>query len=497
MKKIITLLMTLFVVVVLTIAIAFVVKNETPDNSYGDVSVPTTDVSSSDTSDEGNSMPETSNEDSSSLDQSLPPEQSKDESKDVSKDESKAESKDESKDVSKDESKDESNTSGKKVISFLACPDNIMHTSTLHDALEKYAEKNGTSVKYSDLHNQGYDFDLMYKNVAKLIKDADISFINVETMIGGTSQAVSGSAAVGFNAPEASGEKLIDLGFDIMNLAHNHMLDSADTTYLKYCDKFFKNRGVTPIGYYPNEEDIVIYEHEGVKIAFLTYTEHTNGYEKHSSDKTVIPYMSYSLMKRQIKLAKEKADLVFVVMHWGDEDNETATNQQFKDNYYSNEDHVDFLLSQNVDLILGMHSHVIETCEWRTRADGKQTFITYSLGNFISGMNYGRNAPGALLSLDIVKDGDKVYIENPLLIPTVTHFTQEEATTSRDTGYRNFQIYFLEDYSEALAKQHGCHKKDDPKVSESNRFTYENIIKRFEKTIPEEFLPDYIVDLFG
>ncbi len=492
MKKVMTLIMTLFVVVVLTIAIAFVIKSETPDNSYEDISNNIVDVSK-DVSIENSSASGTSSENSDS-EPSNGETSSKDESEETSNDESKAET---STVIPPETSKDESEPEGKKVISFLACPDNIMHTSTLHDALEKYAEKNGTSVKYSDLHNQGYDFDLMYKNVEKLIKDADISFINVETMIGGQSQAVSGSAAVGFNAPDASGQKLVDLGFDIMNLAHNHMLDSYDTTYLKNCDKFFKNLGATPLGYYKNEEDIVIYEYEGVKIAFLTYTEHTNGRNKHSSDKTVIPYMDYSLMKRQIKLAKENADLVFVVMHWGDEDNETSTNQAFKDNYHSNDDYVDFLLAQNVDLILGMHSHVIETCEWRTRADGKQTFITYSLGNFISGMNYGRNAPAALLSLDIVKDGDKVYIENPVLIPTVTHFVQGDSTTSRDTGYRDFQIYLLEDYSEALAKVHGCHGKDDPKFSAANRFTYENILKRFEKTIPEEFLPDYIVDLFG
>lgn len=55
------------------------------------------------------------------------------------------------------------------VVSFLACPDNIIHPSVYYTAIDRAAESAGLKPSYKDLHNANYDFLSMYTQVAGLI----------------------------------------------------------------------------------------------------------------------------------------------------------------------------------------------------------------------------------------------------------------------------------------------------------------------------------------
>jgi hypothetical protein len=196
------------------------------------------------------------------------------------------------------------------VVSFLACPDNLIHSSIFYDAIQRAAAKNNTKPVYTDLHNATYDFSPIYEFVAEDIKNADISYINQETLIGGTSGKIGGYPC--FNSPNDLGETLIDLGFDVVNVAHNHMLDSGNTKYLEHCNNFFESQGVDVLGYYPDQvstENITVIEKKGIKVAFLAYTYSTNGIKLSSSSKFVIPYFDKALLTKQVKIAKEIADI--------------------------------------------------------------------------------------------------------------------------------------------------------------------------------------------
>ncbi|MBE6678428.1 MAG: hypothetical protein E7597_06515 [Ruminococcaceae bacterium] len=380
-----------------------------------------------------------------------------------------------------------------KVISFVACPDNIIHPSVYYYALQSAAAEKGVEPDYSNLQTAEYKFDHIYDNIAATVKKADISYINVETLIGGNENPISGYPM--FNSPEAAGETLIDLGFDIFNLAHNHMLDSGNDKYLINCDRFFTERGGTTIGYYKDKADlnnVVIYEQSGVKIAFLAYTYSTNGIGLSSYASTYIPYINSDLMKSQMALAKEKADLVFVSIHWGDEDSFTPNGAQRQA--------AQTLVDAGADVIIGMHPHVIQESKWIQREDGSRCFLTYSLGNLLSGMYGGKNALGSILSLDIVcENGKAPYVDNVLITPTVCHYEKETSVNYQtDTGFRQFKIYPLADYTEELAAAHGCHKNKG-KISSFDQqldgnFSLDTLYAKVKAIIPEEFLPDEILD---
>ncbi len=379
----------------------------------------------------------------------------------------------------------------KKVVSFLACPDNIIHPSVYYNALQIAAAEKGVDPDYSNLQTADYNFAPMYDDIKQLIASADLSYINVETLIGGNSNPINGYPM--FNSPEAAGETLLSLGFDVFNLAHNHMLDSGDDRYLINCDRFFTERGGTTIGYYENSadtENIVVVERNGIRIAFLAYTYATNGITLSSSAQTFIPYMDEALIKRQMAIAKERADLVFVSMHWGDEDSFTPNGSQ--------RSIAQLLVDEGADVIIGMHPHVIQEAKWVTREDGSRCFLVYSLGNLVSGMYGGKNALGLMLSLDIVKEGNNTpYVDNVRLTPTVCHYVKKASVNPQmDTGFRDFKIYRLENYTEELAANHGCHQNGgkitsfDPELDGS--FSLATLKAKVKKIIPAEFLPAFL-----
>ena len=372
------------------------------------------------------------------------------------------------------------------VVSFLACPDNIIHPSVFYDAIERAARKNGSEPDFSDLHNAEYDFSPIYKNVAEAIKNADIAYINQETLIGGTSGPIIGYPR--FNSPLPVAENLIGLGFDVVNLAHNHMLDSGNEKYLQYSDSLFKNAGLITIGYYPDQastENIPVVEKDGIKIAFLAYTYGTNGNRLPSKSTVVIPRLDKELITKQVTIAKKLADVIIVSTHWGYENTYNANSEQ--------KEFASIMCELEVDVILGMHPHVIQPMEWLTSSNGYKTLNVFSLGNFVSGMVSGRNMLGGMLSLNIVKNAqtNEISIEDPVFIPIVTHYIKGTRVARNDTGYRDFEIYYLKDYTEELAAIHGVcrYERSHGTTLVGGAYSKETLINTLVKYIPNEFLP--------
>lgn len=344
-----------------------------------------------------------------------------------------------------------------KRVSFVAVGDNIVHSTVMADAKDK---AQGTGKEY--------DFTPMFSNVADVISGADLAYINQEAPFGGPERGYSGYPM--FNTPDQAGLDLMSVGFDIINLANNHMLDSGSGGY-KRTVEFWQKQDATYIGGFMNKEDynnIKVIEKDGISIALLSYTYSTNGIPLSSSSDMVIPLCDAehtSEIDRQTKQARKLADIVVVSMHWGNEDWFEPTDLQKKQ--------MQIMVNNGVDVILGSHPHVLEPMEWQDRPDGGRTLVIYSLGNFLSGMLYLRNMVGGIAGFDLVKVGDKAFVDNPYFIPTVCQY---------NTSWRKFKIYRFSEYTQELLDNHRCQRISDP--GHSLQFM-RNII---DKTIPQEFL---------
>ncbi len=341
-------------------------------------------------------------------------------------------------------------------ISLIAAGDNLIHPNIYTDAYDRGNEE------------KRYDFLPVYTDVADMISSADIAFINQETVMAGAEYGYSGWPC--FNCPQSLGDDLVSLGFDVINIANNHMLDRGANGLDSTID-FWREKPVTLLGGYKNEDDakeLRITEADGVKIAWLSYTYGTNGITKSADSDIVIPYIDDELILSDIARAREAADFVIVSIHWGDENVTEPNGEQRR--------LAELIANGGADLIIGHHPHALQPIKW-IHTDRKDVLCVYSLGNFVSGMDRPINVVGGLLSLDIVSDGaDGLTVQNILFTPTLFWYGMDWYGT---------HLYLLSDFTPSLAETCGVR-------IDGYSITVESAKKIVTDVIDGEYLPEYL-----
>ncbi|MPM20287.1 hypothetical protein SDC9_66716 [bioreactor metagenome] len=339
-----------------------------------------------------------------------------------------------------------------KVISFIGVGDNLIHDSIFRDA---------------ELADGTYDFKTIYENVAEDIKEADIAFLNQETISAGDDYAYSGYPA--FNTPPEIAEDMSDLGFDLVNGATNHALDYDYPGALNSLAVWNAQENVVYAGIYESQADrdeIRTIEREGVTFSFLTYTYGTNGIEPDTSYR--VAYFDEEQIRQDVANAKTVSDVVIVSAHWGDENTQEVNEMQ--------RTYAQLFADLGVDVVIGTHPHILQPIEWVTGTNQNQTLVVYSLGNFIAHSLTDYNMLGGMVTFDfVVADDDTVTVENVQFEPTVSHYVADPGNV--ENTRRDFKIYKLEDYSEQLASEHGLNGYEGLEISPDNYLSFaKNVI---------------------
>ncbi|MBE6680226.1 MAG: CapA family protein [Ruminococcaceae bacterium] len=350
-------------------------------------------------------------------------------------------------------------------ISFLAVGDNIPHDSVINTA------------KNDATGNEKYNFSEIYKGIASDVNAADIAFVNQESPVGGEALGISGYP--NFNAPHEMIDELISVGFDVFNIANNHMLDKGEKGYRNTVD-YFNSLPITMIGGYTKSDynNVRIVESKGVKIAFLSYTTLVNSGHANdisSGSEYIIPYANTADITRQVGIAKEQADVVIVSMHWGNENKFTIASEQTK--------YAKLCADLGVDAVIGHHSHVPGKVEWVSGESGNKTLVAYSLGNFCSSQLYAKNMIGEMLKFDIVKDVDgTISIENAYVDPVVCHYKTDTSRKDNQDLHVRYEVrmYMLKDYTEEMSNSHGSQNW--------GRFSFANLKAYITDVVSSEFL---------
>ncbi len=357
---------------------------------------------------------------------------------------------------------------GEERVSFFAAGDNIIHECVYLDAMSAAA-----SLSSGD----DYFFDNMYSNVRDDISRADVAFINAE---GPLDPDARPSGYPNFNAPREAGDALVNVGFDIINLANNHMLDFNRGVGMQGTIDYWKTKDVVTVGAYESEDDyndIRVIEKNGIKISILSYTYGTNGNSLGTDTPSLyIPYIDDSEIERQISEAKKVSDAVVVSMHWGEENSFEPSGEQKR--------LAGLIADCGASVIIGHHSHTIQPMEWLEGKSGNKTLVMYSLGNFLHTQVNSKNLVGAFVNFDIVIRDGEVIVENPVFTPTVCHYTANTNVLDSLDYYKreNILIYKLSDYTESLAGEHGCQYWTP--------FTLDTLKGYVRDTVDPEFLPE-------
>ena len=258
--------------------------------------------------------------------------------------------------------------------------------------------------QYKDAYDGStYDFSYVFDDIKDYISSADIAVGNLETTFAGKERGYSNYPR--FNSPEQLAYNLKDTGIDVLCTANNH---SMDTNYLGVVSTldFLDDAGISHMGTSRTAEEqnqILVKDVNGIKIAFLAFTYGTNGIPVPSANSYCVNLIDKDLILKQLELAKaQEPDLICVNMHWGLEYQNVQNSDQ--------EDWADFLFENGVDVILGSHPHVLQPMEKRTVTleDGttKNCFVIYSLGNFISGQTKKNTRTSIILNINFTKDGE-------------------------------------------------------------------------------------------
>lgn len=367
-------------------------------------------------------------------------------------------------------------TSGENTGDTAADGATSIHVVAVGDNLVQECVYN--SAKAHAENGEEYNFDYCYDNVKGLI-DGDLNIINQEVLICNGDYEITGRD-FNFNAPMPLGDEVIDMGFNIITLCNNHLLDKGVgglTSCLDYWDaQCAKHPDILTYGAYRDYVDmqhIRTKEVNGKTVAFLGYAENLNGYSIPANCELEVAFTTQDdLIQKQIEEAKQIADVVVVTCHWGDEDTYTvrdgvkATAQK--------------IINWGADVIIGTHPHVAQTMEYLTRDDGTQGFVFYSLGNFISAQTDNFNLISELADFQLMVQPDgMVTVENVQVSPIITHY--------EGSNLSNLRLYPYSMYNDELAAQHGlpyCVSSTGPDYQIWNMA---KIKEMFDTSVPEQF----------
>lgn len=291
-----------------------------------------------------------------------------------------------------------------------------------------------------------YNYDKLFENVKEEITNADLAIVNQEVILGGEELGISGYPC--FNAPYELGDALVNAGFDVVLHATNHALDKGGKG-VNNCLSFWKNSypEIAVLGINESEEEqdnnIYVYEQEGISIAILNYTYGTNGIPMPEGMPYAVNMLTEEKVTEDIKKAEELADFTIVCPHWGTEYKLTPSAEQKK--------WADIFLKNGVDLVIGTHPHVIEPIEWLKDDNGNEMLVYYSLGNFVNwtseaGDGIANRMVGGMAEVTVGKNADgRVCILDYGVEPLVCHlgFAGEDGVTT----------YFLSDYTQQMAEE--------------------------------------------
>ena len=296
-----------------------------------------------------------------------------------------------------------------------------------------------------------YDFHENFEYVKPWLKQADLVIGDFEGTVN-KDHYLAGYPL--FNAPGEVMDAIKDAGYQVLDLAHNHILDSQIEGVVSTADAIEK-AGMTPIGVYTHEPrdkaPIVIKEVNGIKVALLAYSYGFNGIEQSISQEDYNRYLSdldEDKMKAEIERAEKEADITIIMPQMGVEYQIEPTEEQ-KKLYHK-------MIDWGADIIFGGHPHVVEPAE-TVEKEGDKKLIIYSMGNFISNqrietMQDVENAKwterGVLMDVTIKKKSGKTTIETAQAHPSWVSRTPKGGYSPEGYPLYLYQTYILEDFIE-------------------------------------------------
>ena len=276
-------------------------------------------------------------------------------------------------------------------------------------------------VRQSVAKNFGNDYSSLFEKIPqKLLQNSDIAFANLEGTA--SDQGVDGKNLYSFRMDPGVVPALAGAGFDVLSMANNHVGDWGRFSYIDTLSRLRENEILyTGGGYNEAEaEQPIIIEKHSTKIGYLGFSDVGPAWMEAGAEKAGLLLASDPRFDEIVESAASQVDFLIVSFHWGDE---------YQALHNARQEHLARRAVDNgAKLVIGHHPHVAQDTEVY-----KDSFIAYSLGNFIFDQSWSKpTMQGMLLQVKLWKDGsmdikkNTTYLNSVFQIDRITEGKEEK-----------------------------------------------------------------------
>jgi poly-gamma-glutamate synthesis protein (capsule biosynthesis protein) len=390
-----------------------------------------------------------------------------------------------------------------------------------HGEVKKSAEDNARTVPSEvkgqparSLNNGGWDH--VFGPIADVLRTADVAVVNLETPVTNNKKAVTRQLL--FNAPSDMVNALAASGVKLVSTGNNHARDQHPEGILETL-KHLDAAGVKHVGTGASLAaawEPAVMEVRGVRLGFLSFTRFLNGFRNPKDPEqphvALVPYaenkypgsLSVEQLVEQVRSASARCDVLFVLVHWGDE----YMGQPLADDQKLGR----ALIDAGAGAVIGHHPHVLQPLESYTTASGRKGLIAYSLGNLVANQarfyahkpgssgKYGDTRDSVLLRMTWVRreEGGAVELDEVAVLPV---WIENNARTRKRKEARSIQPMLIDRELEAITERvsllEGRPEPEDRKEKEQVKAERKTLAQRLAtqqhrrerilKMIPEGF----------
>jgi len=297
-----------------------------------------------------------------------------------------------------------------------------------------------SGVKYD--HTLNYDH--LFNHISSIIKDADLSFIEQETVF--DVDEPNRYEEANQHMPKELGDALATAGFNVILHANIHAFEQNEKGIKNTLEfwrtkyPFIQNLGISAT-VEESQKDYIIYTKDDLKIGIINSA---------CGDFNTIPgdmeYMVNSLNLRKVeeivKKVKSEVDFLIFYLNWGDKEYYLPSRTQIRI--------AKILAWHGVDLIIGNMPNVIFPVSYLKPESGKEILVFWSVGSLIGNNALKYHCLGALANVIITKKNGKAYISSHSLIPIISHQIQNEFSFYKfsdytlDLGYKTDEEFSMD-----------------------------------------------------
>lgn len=269
-----------------------------------------------------------------------------------------------------------------------------------------------------------------------LMQEADVCWINNEFSYSDRGAPLENKMYT-FRAEPKRAAMLKEMGVDIAGLANNHVYDYGPEAMEDTLDTL-RQAGIAYVGAGKNLEEAMMPVYQEIDGKIIAYVAASRA-EKYKmtpqateSEAGILRCYDTELFLEEIRQAKEQADYVIALVHWGTEYSTKLEEVQMS----TGRDYID----AGVDIVIGAHTHCLQGMEYYR---GKP--IIYSLGNFWFN---NKSLDTMLLQVHLSGDGRNSAIAPENVKVQVVPAKQEECRTRMLDGEEAEELF---DYLEGIS----------------------------------------------